>query len=84
MSASSHHGHTPAAWTAVGIMLLGFVVGGVGVVLAELWLFWVGVAMVALGAVVGKVMSMMGLGQAPGYHQEEAEQRAGEEPRQVT
>ena len=27
---SDNHGNTPAAWTAVAIAMLGFVVGGVG------------------------------------------------------
>ncbi len=27
---SAHHGNTPAAWTAVVVGLLGFTVGGVG------------------------------------------------------
>ena len=83
MTAESH-GHTAAAWTAVAIMLIGFAVGGVAVVLAMPWLFFVGVGVIALGAVVGKVMQMMGLGQSPRYHQEEAERRAGEEPGVVT
>ena len=48
------HGNTPAAWTGVVIGLLGFVVGGVGVILSpiNMWLFWAGVAIVVLGGVV--------------------------------
>lgn len=57
-----NHGSTPAAWTAVTIIMIAFVVGGIGVVIAEPWLFWVGVAMVVAGIVVGKVMQMMGMG----------------------
>jgi hypothetical protein len=56
------HGSTPAAWTAVTIIMVAFLVGGVGVWLAEAWLFWVGVALVVVGLVVGKVMQMMGMG----------------------
>ncbi len=48
------HGNTPAAWTAVVLGLLGFVVGGVGLMFSpiEMTLFWVGVgiALVALVA----------------------------------
>ena len=57
------HGNTPAAWTGVVIGLLGFVVGGVGVILSpiNMVLFWAGVAIVVLGGVVyfamDKVMS---------------------------
>ena len=48
------HGNTPAAWTGVVIGLLGFVVGGVGVILSpiNMVLFWAGVAIVVLGGVV--------------------------------
>jgi hypothetical protein len=86
MATGSHdnHGHTLAAWTAVAIMLVGFCVGAVGVVLAEVWLFFVGIGIIVLGGIVGKVMQMMGLGQGPGYQQEEAERRAGDEPHAVT
>jgi hypothetical protein len=58
-------GNTPAAWTAVTIMIIAFIVGTVGVCLAQWWLLYVGFAMVIVGAIVGKVMAMMGLGQYP-------------------
>lgn len=61
----AHHGSTPAAWTGVLIILLGFTVGGIGMVIDNWTLFWVGVALVPAGAVVGKVMAMMGLGSEP-------------------
>jgi hypothetical protein len=56
------HGSTPAAWTTVVIIVLAFVVSTLALVLGNWPLFWVGVAMVFLGGVVGKVMAMMGLG----------------------
>jgi hypothetical protein len=59
------HGSTPAAWTAVTIIMVAFLVGGIGVVAALPWLFWTGVALVVVGLVVGKVMQMMGLGGEP-------------------
>ena len=63
MSAShDDHGSTPAAWTAVTIIMIAFLVGGIGVVAALPWLFWVGAALVVVGIIVGKVMQMMGLG----------------------
>ena len=52
----AHHGNTPAAWTGVTIILIGFVVGGIGLVVANMLLFWVGVALLPVGAIVGKVM----------------------------
>lgn len=61
------HGHTPAAWTAVGLMFLGFLLAGIALPLALPWLFFVGFGVVALGAIVGKVMQMMGMGQTVAY-----------------
>lgn len=58
----AEHGHTPAAWTTVTIVLIGFVVGGVALIVAQPWLAFVGVGIVVLGGVVGKIMQMMGLG----------------------
>jgi hypothetical protein len=63
-SERNEHGNTPAAWTAVIIMVVGFGIGTVAVVLLNWPLFWIGgVGVVVLGAIVGKVMQMMGLGQ---------------------
>ena len=59
---SASHGNTPAAWTAVCIMFIGFLISGLAVPLELVWLFIVGLVVVVLGAVVGKVMSMMGMG----------------------
>ncbi len=72
---SDNHGQTPAAWTAVITMLIGFTVAGLAVVLAMPWLFFVGLGVVIAGAVAGKVMQMMGLGQTASYHQVGAERR---------
>jgi hypothetical protein len=58
------HGNTPAAWTAVIIMTLGFLIGAVAVIMQNWTLFWIGgVGLVVAGAIVGKVMQMMGMGQ---------------------
>ena len=50
---SNSHGNTPAAWTAVAVGLLGFVVGAVGLMLdpISMLIFWVGMA-IAVGALV--------------------------------
>jgi hypothetical protein len=64
----AHHGNTPAAWTGVMIILVGFVVGGIGMVIDQWMLFWVGVALVPAGAIVGKIMQKMGLGAEPASH----------------
>lgn len=62
MSEHDNHGQTPAAWTAVIIIIIAFVLGTVGVVIGNWVLFWVGVGLVVVGAVAGKVMSMAGMG----------------------
>lgn len=67
---SASHGNTPAAWTAVTVMFVGFLVSGIALPLALPWLFFVGLGVVVLGAVVGKVMQMMGLGQTVTYKDE--------------
>jgi hypothetical protein len=56
------HGSTPAAWTAVTIIMIAFVVGTLALMLGSWPMFGVGVALVVLGAIVGKVMQMMGMG----------------------
>lgn len=66
-------GKTPAAWTTVWIMLIAFAVGTLGIAIYNWPLFFVGVAIFILGAVVGKVMAAMGYGQYPkGKHPEPA------------
>jgi len=56
------HGNTPAAWTAVTIVMVAFVIASVAVWTMNWPLFWIGVGLVVVAAVVGKVMSMMGMG----------------------
>lgn len=59
---SANHGSTPAAWTGVGIVLLGFVIAGLGLVIENMLVFWIGVACAPIGALVGYAMGKMGLG----------------------
>ncbi len=60
-----NHGSTPAAWTLVVLVMLGFLIASIAFVAAsETWVF-VGVGVVILGLVVGKVMQMMASG-SPG------------------
>jgi hypothetical protein len=57
------HGNTLAAWTTVTIVMIAFVLGSVAVWTMNWPLFWVGgVGLLIVGVVVGKVMSMMGMG----------------------
>jgi len=60
------HGNTPAAWTAATIVMIAFVLGAVAVWTMNWPLFWVGgVGLLVVGVIVGKVMSMMGMGKQP-------------------
>lgn len=64
--AEHKHGQTPAAWTAVAIVMLAFVLGTIAVVMGNWPMFWIGgVGLAVVGAVVGRVMSMMGMGMEP-------------------
>ncbi len=65
---SDNHGNTPAAWTAVAVAMLGFVVGGVALMLdpVSMTLFWVGVALGLASLVVFAVMAKMGFN-GPGH-----------------
>ena len=56
------HGSTPAAWTAVIIIMIAFLVGTLALIIGSWPMFGVGVALVIVGAIVGKVMQMMGMG----------------------
>ena len=58
---AENHGNTPAAWTAVIIGLLSFVVGGIGLMVYSMPVFWVGVALSPIALVTMYVMAKMGL-----------------------
>ena len=60
--AGDSHGNTPAAWTAVVVGLAGFVVGGVGLIMMNMTVFWIGVVLAPLALVVLGVMNKMGYG----------------------
>jgi hypothetical protein len=72
MSTEQHtepgHGDSPAAWTAVILMLVGLSVGTVGFFLDYTydtdwsWLLWTGVVIFVVGAIVGFVMKRLGYG----------------------
>jgi hypothetical protein len=58
----AHHGNTPAAWTGVTMLLVGFVVAGVGLMFESWLVFWIGCAIGAFGVLSGFVMSKTGHG----------------------
>ncbi|MFJ5924213.1 HGxxPAAW family protein [Kitasatospora sp. NPDC092948] len=63
--AAAAHGHTPAAWTGVVISFVGFCVSGVAMIMPNVVLVIAGLAVVLIGGVVGKAMSMAGMGKQP-------------------
>lgn len=56
------HGNSPAAWTAVIIMLIAFTVGTVAFFLEVAWLVWLSVALLVVGLIAGAVMKQLGYG----------------------
>lgn len=57
------HGSSPAAWTAVIVCLVGFLVGGIGLIPNPNWVvFTIGVVLALASGVIGLVMSAAGLG----------------------
>jgi hypothetical protein len=58
-----HHGRTPAAWTGVTIAMIGFIVGGIAMVIGPNWtLFWISVAILVVALIVTAILRKLGLG----------------------
>ena len=55
-------GPSPAAWTAVTIMLIGFTIGTVAFFFELAWLVWASAALVLVGWIIGGVMAKAGYG----------------------
>jgi hypothetical protein len=49
-------------WTAVLIAMLGFLVGCIGVVIANPMVVWIGIALLPVAGIAGKVLALMGYG----------------------
>ncbi|MFT4258770.1 DUF6704 family protein [Microbacterium sp.] len=56
------HGHSPAAWVAVIIMLLGFSLGTLFFCVEQPPLVWASVALIPIGAIVGWILAKAGYG----------------------
>lgn len=56
------HGHSPAAWANVLLMIVGLIIGTVGLFLANVPVLVVGVVVLVLGPIVGFVMKKAGYG----------------------
>lgn len=53
------HGGRASSWLAVTVMLLGFIVGGVGMVAASTVMIWVGVGVVVVGGILALVFDIV-------------------------
>ena len=60
--AHSNHGNTIAAWTGVGVIMIGSLIMAIAVVVTSLILFIIGGVVAILGVVAGKALSMAGYG----------------------
>lgn len=62
----AHHGNTPAAWTAVAVAMVGFVVGSIALMLTPIneVMLWVGLALAAIGLPVFLILSKLGYNSA--------------------
>ncbi|QKJ19516.1 DUF6704 family protein [Microbacterium hominis] len=56
------HGHSPAAWTAVVIMLVAVAIGTTAFFFEVVWLVWASAVLVVIGLVVGWAMAKAGYG----------------------
>lgn len=59
---ADNHGNTPAAWSAVVVALLGFTVGGIGVMFTPMnqVLFYSGVAIVVVAGILYLALDRLG------------------------
>ena len=55
-------GHSPAAWTAVIIMLIAFAIGTVCFLCSIAWAVWASAALLVVGLIVGLVLAKAGYG----------------------
>ncbi|MGX5694610.1 DUF6704 family protein [Agromyces soli] len=56
------HGHSPAAWTAVVIMLIAFTIGTVAFFFDVQWLVWASAGLLVVGLLVGWALAKAGYG----------------------
>jgi hypothetical protein len=61
----------------VVIILVGFTVGGIGLMVGNWPMFWVGVALCPIGLIAGKIVQMMGHGAEP--HRDHLESQSASE-----
>lgn len=64
----NNHGKTPAAWATTIIVIIGSVVAGLAVAVANIPWAIAGFAIVGVGCIVGLVMKSAGLGRTKTSH----------------
>ena len=64
---SDNHGNTAAAWTAVGIAILAFVVAGIGTMIPNWPVIVIGAILLPIAGVAGFILAKMGYG-ADAHH----------------
>lgn len=62
------HGNSPGAWAMVALVLVGFVAGCVGLLADWSVVVWIGVALMAVGVVVGLIAGKAGAGRGQHGH----------------
>jgi hypothetical protein len=63
------HGSSPAAWTAVVIMLVGVAIGTAALFFNVLPLVYLGAVLIPIGLIVGAILKKLGFGvPSPGSH----------------
>ena len=61
-TAEPGHGHSPAAWTAVTIMLVAITIGTIAFFFDTSWLVWASAALLLVGVLVGWLLARAGYG----------------------
>lgn len=56
------HGNSPAAWTAVIIMLVAFTIGTIAFFFSIAPVVWASAGLVVIGLIVGQVLARLGYG----------------------
>ena len=62
MESEPGHGSSPAAWTAVVIMVLAFTIGTLAFWFDIAWLVWASAGLLVVGALVGWLLAKLGYG----------------------
>jgi hypothetical protein len=49
----------PASWVAVAAIIIGFIIGGLGLVASSWLIFWIGAAVAVVGGIFGLATGIM-------------------------